>query len=232
MDCDPLLTLVAEPGDWRTCSVEVENLVPELLLIRADLLPRDWLETSAHDTFAPVVVPLKESVAGATAPFPSVELMIPIMPEAARRSLNLAVSEIYERKAKQLLYLVGRYVAGSGSVGGYDPFLSVDNNGRREQVRADAVIAIQAARKHVIVHTLDGQSMLHEPMHRVIAKLDPSIFLRIHRSVIVNCNRLDRVATATDKPSEIVMQDGSRYPVGRNFRQSISEYLQRLPVIS
>jgi two-component system LytT family response regulator len=99
-------------------------------------------------------------------------------------------------------------------------------------VRTDTIIAVLAARKCVILHTLDGQSMLHEPMHRVIDKLDPSVFVRIHRSVIINCNRLDRSATPIEKPSQIVMQDGSQYPVGRNYRQALAAHLQRLHTIS
>ena len=232
MDCDPLLTVVAESRDWRTCYNDVDNLVPELLIIRADLLPRAWTNANAEDTFAPLVLPLKEISSGMAAPCSWCDLAIPIVPDDARRSLNQAVTEIYDRKAKQLLYLVGRYVAGSNAATGYEPVLRVDCDGHREEVRTNTIIAVLAARKCVVLHTLDGQSMLHEPMHRVIAKLDPSIFVRIHRSVIVNCNHIDRTVTPTEKPAEIVMQDGSRYPVGRNYRQSLATHLQHLPTIS
>lgn len=232
MEFDPLLTVVAESRDWRTCCMDVDNLVPELLIVRAALLPRDWVDANAQDTFAPLVLPLKEGGEGTAGPCASLDLFVPLVPEAARRSLNQAVTEIYDRKAKQLLYLVGRYVTGSNSAPAYEPVLTVDCEGLREEVRTDTIIAVLAARKCVILHTLDGQSMLHEPMHRVIDKLDPSIFVRIHRSVIINCNRLDRVATPIDKPSQIVMQDGSQYPVGRNYRQALAAHLQRLHTIS
>ncbi len=232
MEFDPLLTVVAESRDWRTCYSNVDNLVPELLIIRASLLPRDWVDANAQDTFAPLVLALKESSAGTAAPWTSCDLKIPIAVDEARRSLNQAVTEIYDRKAKQLLYLVGRYVAGSNSASAYEPMLTVDCDGLREQVRTDTIIAVLAARKCVILHTLDGQRMLHEPMHRVIDKLDPAVFVRIHRSVIINCNRLDRAATPIDKPAQIVMQDGSQYPVGRNYRQTLAAHLQRLHKIS
>jgi hypothetical protein len=231
MEFDSLLTVVAESRDWRTCYRDVDNLVPELLIIRAGLLPRDWIDANAQDTFAPLVLPLKERCEGTGAPWASPDLTVPIVPDAARKSLDQAVAEIYERKAKQLLYLVGRYVAGSNSAPAYEPVLTVDCDGLREEVRTDTIIAVLAARKCVILHTLDGQSMLHEPMHRVIDKLDPSVFVRIHRSVIINCNRLDRSATLIEKP-QIVMQDGSKYPVGRNYRQALAAHLQRLHTIS
>ena len=232
MDCDPLLTVVAESQDWRTCYNDVDNLVPELLIIRSNLLPRAWMDANAQDTFAPLVLPLKEISSGIAAPCSWCDLAIPIVPDAVRRSLHQAVTEIYDRKAKQLLYLVGHYVAGSSSVTGYDPVLRVDCDGHREEVRTDTIIAILAARKCVVLHTLDGENMLHEPLHRVIAKLDPSVFVRIHRSVIVNCHHMDRAAMSIDKPAEIVMQDGSRYPVGRNYRASLAIHLEHLHTIS
>jgi two-component system LytT family response regulator len=232
LDCDPLLTVVAEPRDWRTCCADIDNLVPELLIIRVNLLPRDWFENSSHDTFAPLILPLKENYAGTVEPGPLLELRVPIVVEDARRSLCLAVTEIYDRKAKQLLYLVGRYVAASNPTSTYDSVLRVEREGQSEQVRTDSIVAVEAARKSVVVHTLDGQSVLHEPMHRIIEKLDPSTFIRIHRSIIINGNRMNRAATPIEKPSEIVMQDGSRYPVGRNYRQSLAEYLRRRPAIS
>lgn len=232
MEFDPLLTVVAESGDWRACYLDVDNLVPELLIIRAELLPRDWVDANAQDTFAPLVLPLKERSETSAGLGASLHLAVPIAPEAARKSLNHAITEIYDRKAKQLLYLVGRYVAGANSATAYEPVLRVDCDGLREEVRTDTIIAVLAARKCVILHTLDGQSMLHEPMHRVVDKLDPAVFVRIHRSVVINCNRLDRAATAIDKPSQIVMQDGSQYPVGRNYRQALAAHLQRLHTIS
>ncbi len=232
MDFDPLLSVVAESRDWRTCCMDVDHLVPELLIIRAGLLPHDWVDANAQDTFAPLVLALKERGEGTAGPWASHDLFVPIVTEAARKSLNRAVTEIYDRKAKQLLYLVGRYVAGSNSAPAYEAVLTVDCDGLHEEVRTDTIIAVLAARKCVILHTLDGQSMLHEPMHRVIDKLDPAVFVRIHRSVIINCNHLDRTATRIDKPSQIVMQDGTQYPVGRNYRQALAGHLQRLHTIS
>ena len=232
MDYDPLLTVVAESRDWRTCDMDVDNLVPELLIVRANLLPIGWVDRNAQDTFAPLVLTLREGIEGTTAPSAFCHLRVPIAPDAVRRSLDYAVAEIYDRKAKQLLYLVGQYVAASSPVPAYKSVITVDYDGHPGEVRTDTIIAVSAARKCVVLHARDGHTMLREPIHSIAAKLDPSVFVRIHRSVIINCNRLDQRSFDAERLVQVVMEDGSRYPVGRNYRPALTAHLQRLHTIS
>lgn len=232
MDYDPLLTVVAESRDWRTCDMDVDNLVPELLIVRANLLPVGWVDRSAQDTFAPLLLTLRASGEGTTAPIAFPDLRLPIGPDAVRRSLDHAVAEIYDRKAKQLLYLVGQYVAASNPAPAYKSVITVDYDGHPGEVRTDTIIAVSAARKCVVLHTRDGHTMLREPIHSMAAKLDPAVFVRIHRSVIINCNRLEPRSFDAERLVQVVMEDGSRYPVGRNFRDTLTTHLQRLHTIS
>lgn len=220
---DPLLIVVGEAGDWPACEHQVENLVPELLIARAELIPKEWVARSAQDTFAPVVLPVKglddviEKYSDAG---------ISLEPNAVRSSLDRALAEIYDRKAKQLLYLVGQYVAGSEVSNRYESVLKAESEGQVSDVPTDAVIAVVAARKHVVLQTSSGEKLLREPIHRVVESLDPSAFIRIHRSVIINFNHLDlRVSSA--KSAQVVMKDGTRYPVGRNYREALAAQLQR-----
>jgi hypothetical protein len=221
---DPLLIVVGEAKNWLACENEVENLVPELLIARADLIPEEWAVRSAEDTFAPVMLLVNGSeITGGRRG----TLGLPIEPGTIRSSLDRALTEIYDRKAKQLLYLVGHYVAASETTNRYEPVIKVEGEDQIEEVPVESVIAVVAARKHVIVQTSSGKRLLREPIHRVVETLDPSIFVRIHRSVIINSNHLDLRAT-NSKFSQVVMKDGSRYPVGRNFRGALAARLQRL----
>jgi DNA-binding LytR/AlgR family response regulator len=227
IEADPLLTVVGETADWLTCENEVENLVPELLIVRADLIPDEWAERSAEDTFAPIVLP----VSSRDWTGKGGRIGLPFEPRAIRTSLNQVVTEIYDRKAKQLLYLVGHYVAASEVANRYETVIRVEHEDQNVEVPIEAVIAVVAARKHVIVQTSGGKNLLREPIHRVVETLDPSIFVRIHRSVIVNFSHMDLRAT-TSKSSQVVMKDGSRYPIGRNYRDALAAQLQRLDKVA
>jgi two-component system, LytTR family, response regulator len=226
LEGDSLLTVVAESRDWATCELSIEELVPELLIARAALIPLQWSIRMAEDAFAPLLLRLQQSDAAAgIAVFPG-ELSIPIDRKTAQRTLDQAVAEIYDRKAKQLLYLVGRYVEASKSAPAYESSITVEHDGKSVPLTTDAIMAVIAARKSVTLHTASGRSTLREPIHQVAAKLDPACFVRIHRSVIVNLQHVD-YKSVTDKSSFIVLKDGSRYPVGRNYRSVLSSVLQR-----
>jgi two-component system, LytTR family, response regulator len=223
---DSLLVVVAEPRDWTTCEADIEDLVPELLIVRASLVPPLWTNRATEDPFAPLVIQLKDARGMTMVPFPSGEWLIPIDANAARKSLDQAVAEIYDRKAKQLLYLVERYVEASKNSPAYDSVIMVEQDGQSQPVRTDTIMAVIAARKCVVLHTSSGRTMLREPIRQVSAKLDPAIFVRIHRSVIINCAHLD-YRSISERSSHVVLMDGSRYPVGRNYRQTLASLLGR-----
>jgi len=223
---DSLLVVVAESRDWATCAADIEDLVPELLIVRANLVPPLWTSRAAEDPFAPLLIRLNDAHGMTRVPFPIGELLIPIDANTARKSLDQAVAEIYDRKAKQLLYLVERYVEASKDSPTYDSVIMVEQDGQSEPVRTDTIMAVIAARKCVVLHTSSGRTMLREGIRQVAAKLDPAVFLRIHRSVIINFAHLD-YRCISEKSSHVVLLDGSRYPVGRNYRQALASRLDR-----
>ena len=222
---DPLLVIVGEARDWSSCERDVEDLVPELLIVRAGLIPSEWTNGTAQDTFSPILIRLGEA-AGLHQEHAKLGLSLPLDRSAARRALDRAISEVYDRKAKQLLYLVGRYVAASNTAPAFPSVIAVEHEGENRQVRIDTIMAVVAARKSVVLHTANGKSTLRQPIYQVADKLDPSLFLRIHRSVIVNSNHVDRSAL-TEKSSSLVLHDGSRYPIGRNYRHVLASLIQR-----
>jgi two-component system LytT family response regulator len=225
IDGDSLLVVVAESRDWATCETDLEDLVPELLIVRDGLVPLQWSIRMAEDAFAPLVIRLKKSGEAPALACSSNELPLPIDPNMVRTSLDRAVAEIYDRKAKQLLYLVGRYVEASKSALTHDSAITIERDGVRESVDTDTIMAVVAARKCVALHTSSGRSMLREPIRQLATKLDPACFVRIHRSIIINLRHLDH-RSVSDKCSYIVLTDGTRYPVGRNYRQNLATLLR------
>ena len=227
---DPLLILAAESNSWSDCETSLDNILPDLVLIRAELIPGDWSNHSG-DSFQPVVIALRTTLI-----FPSAEhndLRIPADPQAIRATLDRAIRDIYDRKAKQLLFLVDRYVAGSQSLATYRTFIQVENEGRRIDVPVDSMLSIVAARKHVSINSSNGRFFLREPIHRVLSHLDPTLFVRIHRSIVVNVRHIDRALTPAIKPFAVVLSNGSRYRVGPNYRDALAAALQpgvRVPV--
>ena len=64
------------------------------------------------------------------------------------------------------------------------------------QIPVDDVFYFQAQDKYVSVYTREGESLIRTPLSELQAELDPDEFWQIHRSTIVNVNRI--AATTRD----------------------------------
>ncbi|MCG6928443.1 MAG: response regulator [Acidobacteria bacterium] len=56
-------------------------------------------------------------------------------------------------------------------------------------------------------------------------KLDPARFVRVHRSYLVNLDRLARIDTEGGEPRAVVLEDGTRVPLSRSGYQRIKKRL-------
>ena len=224
IDADPLLVVAAESHSWYECEACLDDVVPELLIVRSELLPADWNLHGTPDQFRPVVIALHTTLS-----FPGQEnaLRVPADPRAIKASLDRAVRDVYERKAKQLLFLVDRYVKGSHTASTCATVLRVERDEELVDLRTETIFSILAARKNVWIRSIHGKFLLREPIHEMSERLDPRWFVRIHRSVIINLRHIDRASLSTEKPTHVVLTDCSRYPVGPSYRDALAEALRQ-----
>lgn len=221
IDMDSVLRVAAETTSWAECEAAMEELAPELVIARAELIPQDWDHRNTEDNFLPLLIELRSSVGPTVVTGIRSVLPVPIVQESACECLDRALAEIYDRKAKQLLYLVDRYIAGSSSSPTYRPTLLAELEGRPIEIRIESILSIVAARKYVTIHTHSGRFLLREALHSLAGKLDPRIFVRIHRSIIINRTQLDEAIPITEKSTHIVLSNGVRYPIGPNYRDTV-----------
>jgi two-component system LytT family response regulator len=79
----------------------------------------------------------------------------------------------------------------------------------------------EAAENYVRIHTGTVAHLLHVPLNTLEASLDPAAFLRIHRSAIVNVNRIRQLWTGTHGQYVVELQSGVRLPSGRTYGERI-----------
>lgn len=222
IDADPLLVLAAESHRWADCEACLDEVVPELLIVRSELLPADW---SGRDieSFTPVVIALRTTL---SFPGDHKALRVPADARAIKATLDRAVREVYQRKAEQLLFLVDKYVQGSRAASPYKTALQVERDGTSFDLSSKDIFSVVAARKHVWIRSTQGEFLLREPIHEVSERLDPRWFVRIHRSVTINLRHLDENSRATEKSSYVLLSNGARYPVGPSYREALAEALR------
>ena len=67
--------------------------------------------------------------------------------------------------------------------------------------------------------------LIREPMHDLEARLDPSRFMRIHRSAIVQLDRIDTLIKGAGGDYEVQLKDGMRLRVSRARRDELEARL-------
>jgi two-component system, LytTR family, response regulator len=86
---------------------------------------------------------------------------------------------------------------------------------------------IDAAGDYMCVHA-DGKTyVLRETMKSLEAILDPMVFQRVHRSTIVNVDRVRRLRPHTNGEYFLTLEDGQEIKLSRSYRDRVDQLLQR-----
>ena len=90
-------------------------------------------------------------------------------------------------------------------------------------VHLDRLDWIQAQDDYVLLRT-EGRSLLkQQTLANLEIQLDSSRFIRIHRSYILNLDRLVRVEQDSKEHRDAILRDGTRLPVSRTGYQRLRE---------
>jgi two-component system, LytTR family, response regulator len=84
---------------------------------------------------------------------------------------------------------------------------------------------IGAEENYARICTGAEKHLLRETMSHLEEKLDPQMFLRVHRSAIVNLQYLKEVRTEPSGEFTVVLVDGQKIAMSRSFHARITEWM-------
>jgi two-component system LytT family response regulator len=105
---------------------------------------------------------------------------------------------------------------------GYLRRLVVPSGHRSVFVRTEHIDWIEAERNYVRLHVGGKTHLLRENLTHVASALDPATFCRIHRSTIVNIDRIETVESLFHGEYQVVLHDGTRLTSGRSYRSNLN----------
>lgn len=93
-------------------------------------------------------------------------------------------------------------------------------------IAADRIDFIEAQDDYVSI-SAEGKSWLKtQRLSDLESQLDPQAFLRIHRSYIVNVERISRIEQAGKDSHMAILKDGARIPISRTGYQKVRNLIQ------
>jgi two-component system LytT family response regulator len=152
-------------------------------------------------------------------------VMKPLVPERLHEALVRAARRVEESKA-----LSARAQSdGPAFEPGDSPVTRLVSRGRDGTVvvPVDEIEWIQADAYNVWLHVAGRAVVLRERMHVLERSLDPTRFLRVHRSAIVRVELVRELRAATKYEWVAVLRSGTTVPVSRQRRARLERALQR-----
>jgi two-component system LytT family response regulator len=101
----------------------------------------------------------------------------------------------------------------------------VRTNGKVVFLRADEISWVEAAGNYVNLHAGSEAYVLRESMKNMETRLDPELFVRIHRSAIVNVNRIRELQPWFHGEYVVILHDGTRLMASRVFSDRLDKLI-------
>jgi two-component system, LytTR family, response regulator len=102
--------------------------------------------------------------------------------------------------------------------------VAIRTAGKTSFVNLEDVHWIQAAENYVELHAATGHHLLRVPLATLEESLDPEMFLRIHRSLIVNVRQIKELKPAFHGEYVVILLSGTRLQSSRTYHEPISRW--------
>ena len=103
--------------------------------------------------------------------------------------------------------------------------LMIKASGRIHFVRMADVDWCEASGNYVRVHVRPQEHLVRDTMSHLESQLDPDQFVRIHRSTIVNVDRIQEMHSSFNGEYVVLLRDGTRLTLSRGYRDTIQARL-------
>ena len=106
--------------------------------------------------------------------------------------------------------------------------LVVKSGGRVFFLRTDDIDWIEAAGNYVRLHLGEESHLFRETMNRMEARLDARRFVRIHRSRIVNSERIKELQPWFNGEYVVILRNGTRLTLSRGYRDRLQDQVGKI----
>jgi len=152
-------------------------------------------------------------------------LLKPFSDERFNAAMARAKSRLESYSMRQFGLKVLQMVSKTAAPEGQWDRLVVKSGGITRFVRVVDIDWIEAAGVYVNLHVAGKELLYRAALHELVKKLDPVHFVRIHRSTVVNIESILQLEPISHGEFEVVLKDGSRSRVSRNYRAELEKRL-------
>jgi len=155
-------------------------------------------------------------------------LLKPFDQERLRQAVNRARAELVKADDREathrildFLYRNSSWQSPSGRR------LVIRSGGRVVFLGLDEIDWVEAAANYVKVNAGKQSYLLRKGIGEIAEKLDPALFVRIHRSAIVNIRRIKELQPVNSGEYIVILKDGKELSCSRGYRAGLQELIEK-----
>jgi len=151
-----------------------------------------------------------------------------LMKPFSRERLEEAVRRVREllkgRSLEDFRESIGRIVEKIRRDRSYPEWVLLKADGKNVFVKVRDIDWIESSRNNVRIHVGQAIYLLHETTSAIAQRLDPKKFLRIHRSSIVNIERIRELHPWFNGDYAVILRDGTQLTLSASYRDRLREF--------
>jgi two-component system, LytTR family, response regulator len=227
---DPEVSLVGECRDGTSAIRTIQQVTPALVFLDVEMPEVDGFGVLRALDVLPTIVFVTAHPTYAVPAFEACALDYLLKP--FKRSRFFQVLARAKDHIRRNIECDSRNAAIRQIVDAHQPreLLIVKSEGRLLFLRMSEVRWIEADKDYIRLHLLKGTSLVRETMNGIQARLDQAVFVRIHRSTIVNIHEILEVQPMLGGDYRIVLRDRTQLNMSRRYRYALDDLLRQYSV--
>ncbi len=150
-------------------------------------------------------------------------LLKPFDRERFQKALGRARAEVGRSRSEEVSEQLRALLQDARAKSKYLDRVVIKSGGRVFFLRVEEIDWIEAAGNYLKLHCAGEAHLLRETMNSLETRLDPAKFLRIHRSTMVNIERIQELQPWFHGDYAVLLRDGTRLTLSRSYRQKLHD---------
>ena len=211
---DPDIEVVGECADGFEAVRAAVELKPDLILLDIQMPRLDGFEVLEllDPAISIIFITAHDQHAVRAFQVNAVDYLLkPVDPDRLREALERA----RERRRRHQLLPVAALAAAARKPGVPASRVLVRDGTKVHVIPADAIDYIQAQDDFIEIHAGGRRHLKQQTLSSIEGSLDPTRFARVHRTYVLNLDRLARIELIAKDRHVAILRDGSQLPLSR-----------------
>jgi len=229
---DPQIEIISECGNGQDAIEAIQLHSPDLVFLDVempgidgfsvlDALPRERIPTivfvTAYDQYA----------VRAFEVYALDYLLKPFDQERFDKALDRAKAQLFSQRSDELSERILSALEEIKTRPVHLERLVIKMNGHVFFIKADEIDWLEAEGNYVRLHAGKESYLLRDTISALESQLDPKKFIRVHRSAIVNIDRITELQPWFHGEYRIILSEGVQLTLSRTYREKLHDLLGR-----